>query len=65
MGEILNHTHMSLATRINEVELQNYEILKELKEIKQMVEEFRNAFDCKTNNEKDTDILLRKVGILK
>lgn len=56
---------MSLATRINQVELQNYEILKELGQIKNLLLEFKNEFDHKNNNEKDTDILFRKVGILK
>lgn len=60
----INQAHMSLASRIHQVEMQNDEILVELNSVRKLLEEFKLAYDRKTDNETEAQILLRKVGIL-
>ena len=60
----LNQIHMNLVSRINELEIQNYDLLKIMKELRSTMNEFKAKWEVKTLNEKDSDLLLRNIGIL-
>lgn len=60
----LSQTHLSMVSRINELEIQNYEILKNISDMKSLLQDFKQSYDRKVNSEKESDVLFRKIGIL-
>ena len=55
---------MSLISRINELEIQNAEIHGSLLDLSKQVTEFIQKWEHRTNQEKDSDLLMRNVGLL-
>ncbi len=56
--------HMSLISRINELELQNAEILDTVNGLAKSFRELKNILDRRNQQDKDSDLLMRNVGIL-
>ena len=61
----LDQVHMNLVSRINELEMQNYDLQKNLKEIGISLHQLKTMWEVKIGNEKDSDLLLRNLGILR
>ena len=62
--EQLTEIHLSLVSRIHELEILNYETQKKLDIVLSTLETFKKDWDRKVANEKDSDLLLRNIGIL-
>ena len=60
----LSNLHISLTARINELELQNAELQDSMDEIRDILCEFKRMWEAKTTNEKQTDVLLRNIGVI-
>lgn len=60
----LNQVHLNVVTRIHEIEIQNYEILKKLDSLTKTIEIVKADWERKYASEKNADVLLRNVGIL-
>lgn len=60
----LDRIHLSLISRMNELELQNSEIQDSVDEIRSMLCEFKRMWESKVANESKTDVLLRNIGVL-
>ena len=55
---------LSLVSRLNELEIQNAELRDALIELTQQVGEFKSQWEQRVGNEKDSDVLMRNVGLL-
>ena len=55
---------MSLVSRIHELEIQNYETQKKLDTVLLTLECFKRDWERKAANEKNSELLLRNIGIL-
>jgi len=60
----LSSLHISLTARINELELQNAELQESVDEIRDILCEFKRMWENKTTQEKQTDVLLRNIGVI-
>jgi hypothetical protein len=60
----ISNLHMSLVSRINELELQNAELQDSVDDIRSMLCEFKRMWESKAANEKQTDVLLRNIGVI-
>ena len=55
---------MSLISRMNELEIQNSEIQESLIALSKQVTEFKQKWEHRNQQEKDSDLLMRNVGLL-
>ena len=62
--EQISQVHMSLVSRIHELEIQNYETQKKLDTVLLTLECFKRDWERKAANEKNSELLLRNIGIL-
>ncbi len=60
----ISNLHMNLVSRINELELQNAELQDSVDDIRSMLCEFKRMWESKAANEKQTDVLLRNIGVI-
>jgi len=64
INQQLVRMQMSLVSRINELEIQNSEILQTMLELTRTVGEFKQKWEHRMKQEKDSDVLMRNVGLL-
>ena len=64
ISEEIGRVHMSLVSRISELELQNADLQDSVDDIKNTLCEFKRMWEAKTSNEKQTDVLLRNIGVI-
>jgi len=62
--EAITRMHLNLVSRITELEIQNDELYQSLEDVKRILVEFKRNWEAKTANEKDTDVLLRNIGMI-
>jgi proteasome assembly chaperone (PAC2) family protein len=60
----MSRMHINMISRINELEIQNEELAESVHEIRAILVEFKRMWEMKINNEKDTDVLLRNIGLI-
>lgn len=56
--------HLSLISRINELELQNTELQDSVDEIRSILCDFKRMWESKVSTETKTDVLLRNIGVI-
>ena len=64
INQQLVRMQMNLVSRINELEIQNSEIMQTVLELTRTVDEFKQKWEQRTRQEKDSDLLMRNVGLL-
>ena len=55
---------VDFASRINEIEMKTDDIQDMLNSISKQLSEFKQKWEHRTNQEKDSDLLMRNVGLL-
>lgn len=64
INQQLARMQLSLISRINELEIQNAEVLQTVLELAKTVDEFKQKWEHRNKQEKDSDVLMRNVGLL-
>jgi hypothetical protein len=64
LEERISRMEMNLVTRLNEMQMLNYELMRKVDALTDKVNSFRSEWDRKVMAETDADVLLRNVGIL-